>query len=83
MTSRFLNLQCSIVLVSGCAAVGSAKDRQKPNVFVILADDLSIVDMNAYALQFTGANLAEMYDETPNLDRLQAATSNAITCRRS
>ncbi|TWU37430.1 sulfatase-like hydrolase/transferase [Novipirellula artificiosorum] len=41
-----------------------------PNVVVILADDLGIVDINAYAKRFTGVEAGEMCYETPNLDRL-------------
>jgi hypothetical protein len=47
MKPRIPTLLLSIVLASVCAAVASANDRKKPNVIVILADDLGIVDMNA------------------------------------
>ncbi|MGB7343649.1 MAG: sulfatase [Pirellulaceae bacterium] len=50
---------------SSCALADSP-----PNIIVILADDLGIVDMNAYAARFTGAKPSQMYYETPNLDRL-------------
>lgn len=55
----------------------------KPNVIVILADDLGIVDMNAYATKFTDAKPSQMYYETPNLDRLTnegVAFSQAYAC---
>ena len=52
-------------------------------MIVILADDLGIVDMNAYASEFTGENASQMYYETPNLDRLTKeglAFSQAYAC---
>ncbi|TWT84628.1 Arylsulfatase precursor [Planctomycetes bacterium CA13] len=67
-------------LVSASAALVHAS---KPNVVVILADDLGIVDMNAYASKFTGAKVSQMYYETPNLDRLTKeglAFSQAYAC---
>lgn len=52
-------------------AFGSYAFADSPlNVIVILADDLGIVDINAYANRFTGSEAEEMYYETPNLDRL-------------
>lgn len=60
---------------------GSANSR--PNVIVILADDLGIVDMNAYAEKFTSAKPSQMFYETPNLDRLAdegLAFSQAYAC---
>jgi len=56
---------------------------EKPNVIVILADDLGIVDINAYAARFTDASTSQMYYETPNLDRLTReglAFSQAYAC---
>jgi arylsulfatase A-like enzyme len=60
-----------------------ATSHQRPNIVMILADDLGIVDINAYAARFTGADPAEMYYETPNLDRLvrqSTAFSQAYAC---
>lgn len=71
------------MLVSVCAGAADAETIKKPNVIVILADDLGIVDMNAYAAKFTGASPEQMYYETPNLDRLTAeglAFSQAYAC---
>lgn len=56
----------------------------RPNVIFILADDLGIVDVNAYAARFTGAAPAQMYYETPNLDRLTregTAFAQAYACQ--
>ncbi|MCC4211526.1 sulfatase [Leeuwenhoekiella parthenopeia] len=44
----------------------------RPNIILILADDFGIVDAQAYAQYFTKVDTAEMYYETPNLDRLIA-----------
>ncbi|MGB7329461.1 MAG: sulfatase [Rubripirellula sp.] len=60
-----------------------ADNASKPNVIVILADDLGIVDMNAYASRFTGDDVSKMFYETPNLDRLTKeglAFSQAYAC---
>lgn len=40
------------------------------NVVFILADDLGIMDIRAYAAHFTGISPDSMFYETPNLDRL-------------
>ncbi len=43
---------------------------QKPNIVFILADDLGISDINAYAQYFTGKPKDDLYYQTPNIDRL-------------
>ncbi|QTN33059.1 sulfatase [Akkermansiaceae bacterium] len=43
-----------------------------PNIVFILADDLGITDVNAYARHFTGAENSNLFYETPNIDRLVA-----------
>lgn len=47
-------------------AIASAQ----PNIVFILADDLGITDINAYAERFSGKSADELFYETPNLDRL-------------
>ncbi|MEQ8556002.1 MAG: sulfatase [Cyclobacteriaceae bacterium] len=60
-----------LVLLAGCA-------EPKPNIIFILADDFGYMDMQAYAQKITGVDKAEMYYETPNLDRL-VAEGNAFS----
>ncbi|TWU51789.1 sulfatase [Rubripirellula reticaptiva] len=72
-----------VLLICISASLASLAHASKPNVIVILADDLGIVDMNAYASKFTGAKASQMYYETPNLDRLTKeglAFSQAYAC---
>lgn len=52
------------------AAAAAGAQERPPNVIVILADDLGIVDVNAYAARFTGAAPEQMFYETPHIDRL-------------
>jgi arylsulfatase A-like enzyme len=54
----------------GVLAVSPQHPPAQPNIVFILADDLGIVDVNAYAARFTGAKPPEMFYETPHLDRL-------------
>lgn len=79
----------ALAAINGNLALGedvvaaNTKPDSKPNVIVILADDLGIVDVNAYAEKFTGAKSDQMYYETPNLDRLAReglAFSQAYAC---
>lgn len=41
-----------------------------PSIVFILADDLGITDIGAYARHFTGAKSDDLFFETPNLDKL-------------
>ncbi len=43
-----------------------------PNIVFILADDLGITDIGAYARHFTDAKPDELFYETPHLDKLVA-----------
>lgn len=59
-----------LAFASSMVARAEAADGRPPNVIVILADDLGIVDVNAYAKRYTGDDVSKMYYETPNIDRL-------------
>lgn len=50
--------------------VVTTEQNSAPNIVFILADDLGISDINAYAKHFTGKNADQLYYETPNIDRL-------------
>ncbi len=72
-----------VLLATLCLGLPSTAAEQRPNIVFILADDLGIVDINAYATRFTGAGPSQMYYETPNLDRLvreSVAFSQAYAC---
>ena len=43
-----------------------------PNIVFILADDLGITDIGAYARHFTDAKADDLFFETPHLDKLVA-----------
>jgi arylsulfatase A-like enzyme len=46
--------------------------QRPPNIVFILADDLGITDINAYARRFNEAAPEDLFFETPHLDRLVA-----------
>lgn len=46
------------------------KDATPPNIVFILADDLGITDVAAFASHLTGKNTDELFYETPHLDEL-------------
>lgn len=50
--------------------VSCALGAERPNIVFILADDLGIMDVNAYASHYTGEAKEKMFYETPHLDRL-------------
>ena len=68
--TRLCGLLGLLVLFQCAPRPDTAVAPRKPNVIFILADDLGIMDINAYARHFTGTSTEEMYYETPNLDRL-------------
>ena len=65
MKTKFM---IAVVLMTLSLAAHAAE--QPVNVIFILADDLGICDVTAYAQRFTGLSPTQMYYETPHLDRL-------------
>ena len=62
-----------IVMLVGLSLLFSCeKEIERPNIILILADDFGYMDCNAYAQRTLGTDPAEMFYETPNLDRLAA-----------
>ncbi|MFK7851946.1 MAG: sulfatase [Akkermansiaceae bacterium] len=53
-------------------ATSSIKAAETPNIVFILADDLGITDVNAFARHFTGAEQNQLFYETPHIDKLAA-----------
>jgi len=79
MKKKFL--MAAVLITLSLAA--QAADRPV-NVIFILADDLGICDVTAYAHRFTGTATQDMYYETPQLDRLVSegmAFSQAYACQ--
>jgi len=71
-------------LLAGAAWAVEEKGDERPNIVMILADDLGICDTGAFARRFTGTAIQEMYYETPHLDRLVSegiAFSQAYGCQ--
>ena len=63
----------AIATLAGCVTAPveqTPTSAPPPNFVFILADDLGITDISAYARHFTGAGQDEPYYLTPNLDRL-------------
>jgi len=54
----------------GAQANEAGAGRKRPNVVLMLADDLGWMDLASYAARVRGVNRTECYYETPNLDRL-------------
>jgi len=59
---------CMVAVLAAGAA--GADNRTPPNIVFILADDLGIMDVGAYATRLTERKPGELYYETPNIDRL-------------
>ena len=75
-----------LLAILGLATTGAAAPQAvtRPNIVFILADDLGYTDVNAFASRLTGAKPAEMYYETPNIDRLSregTAFAQAYACQ--
>ena len=65
-------------------SLGAQASEHPTNVIFILADDLGVCDVTAFAQRFTGAAIQEMYYETPHLDRLVSegmTFSQAYACQ--
>ena len=52
------------------APLEKSSEAAKPNVVFILADDLGVTDVAAFACRFTGKKTNELFHETPNIDKL-------------
>ncbi|WP_200979898.1 sulfatase [Echinicola sp. 20G] len=48
----------------------TSEKAKRPNIIFILADDFGIMDTQGYAHKILGTDTAEMFYETPNLDRM-------------
>ena len=71
------------LLTGGALASEVDIAQQKPNVVLILADDLGWMDLASYAARVRGVNRSECFYETPNLDRLAdqgVSFSQAYAC---
>ena len=79
-TQGFISLS-GLLLTSN---VGLAQTQStKPNVIVILADDLGYTDVNYFAAKITKTPAGKQFYETPNIDRLAkqgVAFEQAYTC---
>jgi arylsulfatase A-like enzyme len=59
-----------VALLACCCVNINAKEQNPPNIVFILADDLGINDVAAFASHFTGKKTDELFYETPHLDKL-------------
>ncbi len=67
MYLRLIFILAAATLLSSCE-----KAPERPNIILILADDFGYMDCTAYAQKTLGVDPAEMFYETPHLDRLSA-----------
>lgn len=77
-----LNYSCKLKDDSSSDKISQASKR--PNIILILADDLGYMDIQEYARKITGEDKDKMYYETPNLDKLVnkgVAFSRAYACQ--
>jgi arylsulfatase A-like enzyme len=77
--SKLLFTGCSVII----AGTFTYAQPKKPNVIVILADDLGYMDVNYFATKVTGTPANKQYYETPNLNRLAeqgVAFQQAYSC---
>ncbi len=59
--TAFRLLSCAVMLVLAAAPAAIAQEKRKPNIVLVLADDLGWADLGCYGNRF---------NETPNIDRL-------------
>ncbi len=61
-------------ILFGCGTASSlnttGEKKSKPNIILILADDLGYMDTQCYAEKMLGTAKEKMFYETPNIDRL-------------
>jgi len=72
-TSKSFLLFILVLCITKCTEIDAQvanKQVKRPNIIFILADDFGIMDSQAYAHKFTGADPSEMFYETPNIDKL-------------
>ena len=67
MNLKDIKIGVSALLACCCLTVNA---QEKPNIVFILADDLGINDVAAFASHFTGKKTDELFYETPHLDQL-------------
>jgi len=69
MNVKELTIGASALLACCCTNL-NAQEMAQPNIVFILADDLGINDVAAFASHFTGKKTEELFYETPHLDKL-------------
>ena len=77
-----MNLKTTIMRIAGTALLAcgcvnvSAQEKSPPNIVFMLADDLGINDVAAFASHFTGKKSEELFYETPQLNPNYDATQD-------
>lgn len=59
-----------------CLLVGQAVAAGKPNVLLILVDDVGYCDVGAFASQLRGVPTDKLYYETPRMDAFKFARND-------